>query len=57
MKTRKKIARVSIDTLKFLTRRPPVTVRKLKEVSFKLGIAVEYVKSNCMRRADRQFKR
>ena len=53
MKTRMKIARVSIDTLKFLTRRPPVTVRKLKKVSFKLGIAVEYVTLNCMGRVVR----
>ena len=50
-----KVARVTIDTIKFLMRRPPV--RKLKEVSFKVGTGVECVTSNCMGRAVRQFEK
>ena len=50
-----KIARVSIDTLKFLTRLPPV--RKLKEVSFKLAPSVEYLASNSAGCAVRQFEK
>ena len=52
-----KIARVSFDNLKFLTRRLPVTVRKLKKVSFKLGAGAGYVTSNSMGRAVRQFEK
>ena len=45
-----KIARVSPEG-------PPVTLRKLKEVSFKLAKRVEYVTSICMGRAVGQFEK
>ena len=51
-----KIARVSIDISKFLTRQFP-QVRKLKEVSFKPETELGYVTSHCMGRAVRQFEK